>query len=114
MVLFNRRNNQIQLGTNAYPTETLERRNSASSVCPTCHRPLGEGETSHSPPFMDSEYFQLLSAHTQEFPTDDELPAEDDELPSASRQDERSNSLPNSTFNQGYFERYFTSKPILI
>jgi len=111
VVLFNRRNNQIQLSTNAHSLENGvdETASSSSTMCPTCHRPLHEDSAhSQSPAFMDSEYFKMLSSvgsdagsDTQESPTTERVPDEPD------ISDERPRgSLPRSAFNQGYFEQY--------
>jgi len=103
VVLFNRRNNEIQLSTNAHRHENGEDVHSPTtgSLCPTCHRPLHEEEegTPQAPPFMDSEYFRLLSSSAGSYSTE-----ESEELPSAHDQP-RAGSLPTSAFNQGYFER---------
>ena len=110
VVLFNRRNNQIQLSTNAHSLENgVSEAASASGMCPTCHRPLHE-ESAHSqsPAFMDSEYFRMLSSvgsdggsDTHELPATDRVPDE----PNVPEERPRG-SLPRSAFNQGYFEQY--------
>src|SRR5436190_20793976 len=78
VVLFNRRNNQIQLSTNAHSLENAVEQtttNNGHGLCPTCHRPIqeGEGAQKHSPAFLDSEYFKLLSSTGADLPSVDGL-----------------------------------------
>lgn len=109
-MLFNRRNNQIQLSTNAYSLENrVGDAASTNSMCPTCHRPLHAEDESeaHSPAFMDSEYFRMLSSIGSDTASDrHELPATDGvaEEPTAT-ETRPPGSLPRSAFNQGYFEQ---------
>ena len=102
-VLFNRGNNQIQLSTNAHSLDNgveHSHTNSGHALCPTCHRPIPEGESAqqHSPAFMDSEYFRLLSSINSDLPSVGEEDVAEEKRPSG--------SLPRSAFNQGYFEQY--------
>jgi hypothetical protein len=81
---------------------------SSNGLCPTCHRSLADESPGHSPAFMDYEYFRLLSSNA---PSSEETlaPSVDnhpEEFP-APKEKTRSGSLPNSAFNQGYFERFF-------
>jgi cytochrome c553 len=110
VVLFNRRNNQIQLSTNAHSLENgVDETASAPNMCPTCHRPLHEESAqSQSPAFMDSEYFRMLSSvgsdggsNTHKLPATDRVP----DHPNVPEERPRG-SLPRSAFNQGYFEQY--------
>ena len=110
-MLFNRRDNQIQLSTNAHSLENgVDEGSSTSSLCPTCHRPLREeSPQSHSSPaFLDSEYFRLLSSVGSDAGSDDHnLTATDrvsDEA-NATTDARRPRSLPRSAFNQGYFKQ---------
>jgi hypothetical protein len=80
----------------------------SNGVCPTCHRSLADESGGPSPAFMDSEYFRLLSSNAAS--SEDTLaPSVDDhaEETPAPKEKPRSTSLPNSAFNQGYFERFF-------
>jgi hypothetical protein len=115
VVLFNRRNNQIQLSTNAHSLENgVDETASSSTMCPTCHRPLHEDSAhSQSPAFMDSEYFRMLSSvgsdagsDTREFPPTDRV----SDGPNVPEERPRG-SLPRSAFNQGYFEQYPPPRP---
>jgi hypothetical protein len=109
VVLFNRRNNAIQLSMNSHPLDDSNGTVSPTNgLCPTCHRSLANEAAGHSPAFMDSEYFRLLSSNAT---TNEEAPAPSmdnhkEEIP-ASKGKTRSGSLPTSAFNQGYFERFF-------
>ena len=72
VVLFNRQNNQIQLSTNAYSSESgVNDPSSNGGLCPTCHRPLHDEPSQHSPAFMDSEYFRLLSSISSDLASDE-------------------------------------------
>lgn len=118
VVLFNRRNNQIQLSTNAHaPENGVEHAPSNGGLCPTCHRPLREERTEHSPPFMDSEYFRLLSSLSPDLPSvGEDLPSADaipEEVP-VTEEERPAGSLPRSAFNQGYFEQYVIISLLLI
>ena len=108
-MLFNRRNNQIQLSTNAHSLENaVDEASSSGGMCPTCHRPLHEDESrAHSPAFMDSEYFRMLSSIGPDSTSDDrELSAADGVADEQNTREERpAGSLPRSAFNQGYFEQ---------
>ena len=116
VVLFNRRHNQIQLSTNVHSLENgVEQTTSNNShgVCPTCHRPIqeGDGPQQHSPAFMDSEYFRLLSSTSSDLPS----VGEGDRLSEDAAAEERpAGSLPRSAFNQGYFEQYDAFRVLLI
>jgi hypothetical protein len=104
VVLYNRRNNQFQLSTNAQPLENgVDQTTSSAGICPTCHRALDEEGTHHSPGFMDSEYFRLLSSTASD--AGNELHSTDG-LQDDDTHERRSGSLPRSAFNQGYFEQY--------
>ena len=112
VVLFNRRNNQIQLSTNADRIENGEEPPSPSGRCPTCHRPLEDEVTRHAPAFMDAEYFRLLSESVSELPSAPGS-ADGDRDPQTGSDRSRAGSLPASAFNQGYFERYCCKRPVL-
>jgi hypothetical protein len=104
-VLYNRRNNQFQLSRNAHSIENgVEPSNSANALCPTCHRPLNEEEPRHAPAFMDSEYFRLLSAANPAANAEDNNILSEDEVP-PSEVPFSSGHLPQSAFNQGYFDQ---------
>src|SRR5271156_2993430 len=104
VVLYNRRNNQFQLSRNAHSIENgVEQSNSANALCPTCHRPLQEEETRHAPAFMDSDYFRLLSATSPAANPEDNDILSEDEVPT-SEESVHSGHLPQSAFNQGYFD----------
>lgn len=104
-VLYNRRNNEFQLSRNAHSIENgVEPSNSANALCPTCHRPLNEEEPRHAPAFMDSEYFRLLSAANPAANAEDNNILSEDEVP-PSEVPFSSGHLPQSAFNQGYFDQ---------
>jgi hypothetical protein len=109
VVLFNRQNNRIQLSTNAYSLENgVNHSPSTGGICPTCHRPLHDEPAPHSPAFMDSEYFRMLSSVISDVSSDDnnELRADaDTDNVSTGADDRPPGSLPSSAFNQGYFEQ---------
>ena len=116
VVLFNRRNNQIQLSTNAHSLENgVEQTasNNGHGLCPTCHRPIqeGEGTQQHSPAFLDSEYFRLLSSVSSDLPS---VGDEDGLSEDADEEERPTGSLPTSAFNQGYFEQYVIFRVLLI
>lgn len=106
VVLFNRRNNQIQLSLNAHSAENgVEASSSNGGRCPTCHRLLHEDTTGHAPAFMDSEYFRLLSSLNSDSSSDDNDSHSGDALRHGSEEEWAPGSLPRSAFNQGYFEQ---------
>ena len=116
VVLFNRRNNQIQLSTNAHSLESgVEQTtsNNGHGLCPTCHRPIqeGEGTQKHSPAFMDSEYFRLLASISSDLPSVGEEHGISED---AIKKERHVGSLPRSAFNQGYFEQYVVFGVLLI
>ena len=109
VVLFNRRDNQFQLSTNAHALENgVQHTPTNGGLCPTCQRPLHEESTEHSPAFMDSEYFKLLSSHSSDLPdVGEDLPSEETIRGDKSDpvEERPAGSLPRSAFNQGYFEQ---------
>lgn len=109
VVLFNRQNNQIQLSTNDYSPESgVNDPSSNGGICPTCHRPFHDEPSQHSPAFMDSEYFRMLSSVISDVASDEnnESRADADAHKVPSDADGRpSGSLPRSAFNHGYFEQ---------
>lgn len=107
-MLFNRRNNQIQLSTNAQRLDSSETAAASNGICPTCHRPLEDEVTRHAPPFMDAEYFRLLSGSVNELHSGSSSMDGDSDLNTGTNRPS-SGSLPASAFNQGYFERFVYS-----
>ena len=98
--MYNQRNHQFQLSTNARLIENgVDHQTSSNTICPACHRSLEDDEVPrHAPRLIDTEYFRLLSSSTVQDPG--KTVADVDELPRSSV------SLPKSAFNQGYFEQY--------
>ena len=89
------------------PENSADSPSSSGGLCPTCHRPFHDEGSGHSPAFMDSEYFRLLSSINSDLSPDNQSASRDVLRGDISETDDERppGSLPRSAFNQGYFEQ---------
>ncbi|KAG5437244.1 hypothetical protein PCANB_001037 [Pneumocystis canis] len=116
VVLFNRENKQLSLYRNVKNTVLVQ--NSDTTFCPLCYRPFHTNNHTNPDesslklkPFVDSEYFRFL----EDFYWDDiersvNTAQSLSNTVSPDLSPLGSTPLSSTSFNQGYFERFFISQ----